>query len=284
MEPGEWSRKGLSRPSTSRRCRAGSTPISRTRDFTFNAMAVRVGGEDVHDPHGGRRDLEARRRPCRVRRQSSVTIRCGSCEPSGSRTSWAFGWTSSTESLLRASSSLVTRAGRRTRAGRAPAPVPDRLSPARRGRAARAAGWLARRSARGARRPGVSAGRRVRAAARRASRSHASCADTRPRFSVRVDPEDESPRAIHRFRRATEPWALDALAFLGATALTGAVERARRADPPEPLVRGDELDLAPGPEIGRILAIIDEERAAGTISTREEALELARSLAAREPP
>jgi hypothetical protein len=95
-------------------------------------------------------------------------------------------------------------------------------------------------------------------------------------------PEDESPRAIHRFRRATEPWALDALAFLGATALTGPVERARREDPPEPLLRGDELDLAPGPEIGRILAIIDEERAAGTISTRDEALELARSLVGRE--
>ena len=48
---------------------------------------------------------------------------------------------------------------------------------------------------------------------------------------------------------------------------------------PEPLVRGDELGLPPGPEIGRILAVIDEERATGTISTREEALALARSLA-----
>jgi hypothetical protein len=43
-------------------------------------------------------------------------------------------------------------------------------------------------------------------------------------------------------------------------------------------VRGDELGLPPGPEIGRILAIIDEERATGTVSTREEALALARSL------
>jgi hypothetical protein len=41
-------------------------------------------------------------------------------------------------------------------------------------------------------------------------------------------------------------------------------------------VRGDELGLSPGPEIGRILALIEEERAAGTISTREEALALAR--------
>src|SRR5439155_23711413 len=28
-------------------------------------------------------------------------------------------------------------------------------------------------------------------------------------------PEDSSPRSIHRFRRATEPWALDALVFAG---------------------------------------------------------------------
>jgi hypothetical protein len=56
------------------------------------------------------------------------------------------------------------------------------------------------------------------------------------------------------------------------------VEEARRNEPPEPLVRGDELGLPPSPEIGRILALIDEERAAGTISTREEALALSRRL------
>ena len=63
--------------------------------------------------------------------------------------------------------------------------------------------------------------------------------------------------------------------------LVGVVEAARLADPPAPLVRGDELGLEPGPEIGRILAVIDEERAAGTISTREEALALARGLMPR---
>ena len=92
-------------------------------------------------------------------------------------------------------------------------------------------------------------------------------------------PEDPSPRAIHRFRRQTEPWALDALAYVGATELVDLVEAARSEDPPAPLVRGDELGLEPGPEIGRILAVIDEERAAGTIATREDALELARALA-----
>ena len=90
-------------------------------------------------------------------------------------------------------------------------------------------------------------------------------------------PADGSVRAIHRFRRATEPWALDALALLGAPSEWGAaVERARAAEPAEPLLRGDDLDLPPGPEIGRILALIDEERAAGTITTRDEALAFAR--------
>ena len=41
-------------------------------------------------------------------------------------------------------------------------------------------------------------------------------------------------------------------------------------------MRGDELGLPPGPEIGRLLELIEEERAAGTISTRAEALELVR--------
>ena len=89
-------------------------------------------------------------------------------------------------------------------------------------------------------------------------------------------PADGSARAIHRFRRATEPWALEALAFLGASELAPAVEAARAADPDEPLLRGDELGLPPGPEIGRLLAAVEEERAAGIISTREQALELVR--------
>lgn len=90
-------------------------------------------------------------------------------------------------------------------------------------------------------------------------------------------PPDLSPRSVHRFRRQTEPWALDAVAFLGGDAeLAEAVEHARANEPDGPLVRGDELGLPPGPEIGRLLAMIEEERAAGTIATREDALELAR--------
>jgi tRNA nucleotidyltransferase/poly(A) polymerase len=89
-------------------------------------------------------------------------------------------------------------------------------------------------------------------------------------------PEDASPRAVHRFRRGTEPWALEALAFHGRNDLAAAVREARDRDPAEPLVRGDELGLPPGPEIGRLLELIEEERAVGTITTREEALDYVR--------
>ena len=94
-------------------------------------------------------------------------------------------------------------------------------------------------------------------------------------------PPDGSPRSLYRFRRTTEPWATDALAFVGRPELIPAVEKARSNDPADTLVRGNELGLPPGPEVGRLLERIAEERAAGTISTREEALELARREALR---
>jgi hypothetical protein len=89
-------------------------------------------------------------------------------------------------------------------------------------------------------------------------------------------PADASPRAIHRFRRETEPWAVEALAFLDADEFRDAVAEARAAEPKKPLVRGGELGIPPGPEVGRLLDEIAEERAAGTITTKEEALEYAR--------
>jgi tRNA nucleotidyltransferase/poly(A) polymerase len=95
-------------------------------------------------------------------------------------------------------------------------------------------------------------------------------------------PLDLSPRALHRFRRATEPWATDAARLHGGSdELLEAVQTARASDPAGPLLRGDELGLPPGPEIGRLLALVAEERAAGTISTRDEALELVRRETAR---
>jgi hypothetical protein len=89
-------------------------------------------------------------------------------------------------------------------------------------------------------------------------------------------PADGSPRSIHRFRRATEPWALEALSFVHAPELADTVLAARAREPAEPLLRGDELGIVPGPQIARMLEEVAEERAAGTISTREEAVELVR--------
>jgi Poly A polymerase head domain len=95
-------------------------------------------------------------------------------------------------------------------------------------------------------------------------------------------PADSSPRAIHRFRRATEPWALEVLAYLRAGEYADAVREARERESAEPLLRGDELGLDPGPEIGRLLERVKEERAAGTIATKEEALALVREEQQRQ--
>ena len=251
-----------------------------TRDFTFNAIAVHVRTGETHDPHDGRADLEAgviravsesvfHDDPLRLLRAVRFEDELG------------FRMDERTEALLLASAALVTEpAGERILAEL------ERLSPTgfRRldevGLLARLGGELDGRldalddpdfrlvvvfGGNLSRLPISNELKRYSAALRRARR-----------------PEDPSPRAIHRFRRDTEPWALDALAFVGAPELVGVVEAARHADPPAPLVRGDELGIDPGPAIGRILDVIDEERAAGTISTREEALALARELAAVE--
>ncbi|MFL5965511.1 MAG: hypothetical protein ACJ747_03050 [Gaiellaceae bacterium] len=87
---------------------------------------------------------------------------------------------------------------------------------------------------------------------------------------------DPSSRAIHRFRRTTDPWSRAALAYAGDARFERELEAALAEPADRPLVRGDELGLPPGPEIGRLLELIAEERAAGVISTREEALELVR--------
>jgi putative nucleotidyltransferase with HDIG domain len=55
-----------------------------------------------------------------------------------------------------------------------------------------------------------------------------------------------------------------------------------RERPPQPPLRGDdlarELDIAPGPEIGALLARLEEAAFAGEAPTREQALALARRL------
>lgn len=248
-----------------------------SRDFTFNAIALRVGTGEVRDPFRGRADLRQG-----VVRAVTDTV-----------------FVDDPLRLLRAvrfEDELGFRMDERTRlllegaAGLVALPAGERIL-----------AELARLSADGYRRldevglleplGGVLDGR-IDAVDDPDFRLVAVFGEGVTRFPVSNDlrrfaltllratvPEGPSPREIHRFRRATEPWALEALAFVGASELAGPVEASRRADPPEPLVRGDELGLEPGPEIGRILAAIDEERAAGTITSREEALALARSLA-----
>src|SRR3954447_22022924 len=57
---------------------------------------------------------------------------------------------------------------------------------------------------------------------------------------------------------------------------------APRAAPPAPLVRGDELaralGITPGPQLGALLAQLEEDRFAGQISTPAEAIRRAREL------
>jgi tRNA nucleotidyltransferase/poly(A) polymerase len=251
-----------------------------TRDFTFNAIAVNVHTSATHDPHEGRLDLEAGviravtesifvDDPLRLLRAVRFEDELG------------FRMDEATEARLRASAALVAQpAGERVLAEL------ERLSAAgyRRldelGLLDPLGGTLDERldalddpdfrlvvvfGSNLGRLPISNELKRYAAALRRAE-----C------------PDDPSPRSIHRFRRATEPWAIHALAYVGAPELGGVVEAARRSEPTSPLVRGDELGLAPGPAIGRILDAIEEERAAGTISTREEALALAGELASRE--
>jgi Poly A polymerase head domain len=250
-----------------------------TRDFGLNAIAIAVGGGEELDPYGGRADVAARAiravsdsvftdDPLRLLRAVRLEDELG------------FRMDERTERLVRESARLVVE------------PAGERIL-----------AELLRCSADGYRRlaelsllaplGGSTEGpldaidtrefRLVAAlgiSAERLPISNALRRYARAVLQARA-PEDASARAVHRFRRRTEPWALEALAFVRASEHAAAIVAARRADPAEPLVRGDELPVAPGPERGRILEVIEEERAAGTISTRDEALALARRLAER---
>ena len=115
-----------------------------------------------------------------------------------------------------------------------------------------------------------------------------------------------SPRVVHRYLRTCDPVEVDVtvlsvadrLATRGrgsdaaiaahlevARELLGAALRWRAGDRPPPLVRGDELaaelGIRPGPDVGRLLAALEEDQYAGEVSTREEAVARARELLAR---
>jgi poly(A) polymerase len=114
------------------------------------------------------------------------------------------------------------------------------------------------------------------------------------------------PRRVHEYLRATEPVAADVTLLTVADRLSArgggpfATEEAieahlalaremlaaaldwRRDGPPEPLVRGGdlavELGIAPGAELGELLAELEAAQYAGEIGSREEAIERARRL------
>jgi tRNA nucleotidyltransferase/poly(A) polymerase len=250
-----------------------------TRDFTINAIAERIGATDVVDPYAGREALARRSLravsetifaddPLRLLRAVRLEDELG------------FRLDEPSEELLKAHAELADR------------PSGERIL-----------AELRRLSPDGFRRLdelGMLAllGGSVAGFERRAASGHPDYdlvlvfGEKLARFPISNEtrrfaqtllraesPTNGSPRAIHRFRRATEPWALEALAYLGATQFRDAVLEARASEPKKPLVRGSELGIPPGPEVGRLLEEIAEERAAGTITTKEEALEYARRSA-----
>jgi tRNA nucleotidyltransferase/poly(A) polymerase len=245
-----------------------------TRDFSINAIAVPLAGGEPIDPHDGRGDLERRvvraispqvfdDDPLRLLRAVRLEDELG------------FRLDPDTETLVRARAALTARpAGER---------ILDELRRL-------SAGGLERLAELGLLEPlGGTLSPRLRAfdspwfrlaVTFREQLRQLPISNELRRFTgtlLRAEtPADGSPRAIYRFRRATEPWALEALAFLGDEEHGDAVRVARRSQPARPLLRGDELGVPEGPEVGRLLELVAEERAAGTISTREEALELVR--------
>jgi len=111
-----------------------------------------------------------------------------------------------------------------------------------------------------------------------------------------------SRRAVWRYLKATDPYAADVTVFtvadrlatrgknarpaiaahleLAREMLGPALER-RSAPKPEPIVRGDELSRelgVRGRQVGRLLEELEEAQYAGEIRTREDAINLARSL------
>ena len=248
-----------------------------TRDFSINAIAEPVGGGEAVDPFDGRGDLAGRRLRAvkdSVFSDDPLRLLRG---PRFEDELAGFRLVHETEDLIRRDADLVA------------APSKERIL-----------GELRRLSADGFRRlEELGLLQRLGGSLDRARRAGAGghqdydlvvflgenvltlpISNETRRFArtlLRAErPDDDSPRAIHRFRSATEPWALETLAFLGARELEPVIVEARTGDPKQPLLRGGDLEIPPGPEVGRLLEEIAEERAAGTITTKEEALEYAR--------
>ena len=252
----------------------------RTRDFTVNAIARPLGSREHVDPLGGRADLDARvlravsdtvftDDPLRLLRAARLEDELGFrldpateelvrrdaalvTRPAGERILGelvrlsADGWRRLEElGLLGPLGGSLERLGRR-RAGR-PSGLPPRRLPGRGG--ARAAGLERDAPLR-------------RAPARRDS--------ARGRLAARDPPVPPRDRAVGA-RGARVPRRGNARGRRARRARA----RPRRAAPARATSSGSRT----GPEVGRLLDAVEEERAAGTISTREEALELVARLA-----
>ncbi len=249
-----------------------------TRDFTINAVAERAGSDETVDPFEGYADLEGRHlRAVKESVFQDDPLRLLRGPRLEDELPFGFRLVPETEALIRRDAELVTRPSKERILGEL-----RRLS----------ADGFKRLDELGLLRP---LGGSLDGLASSGAGDHSDydlvvvfgenllklpISNETRRFArtlLRVEPPaNDSPRAIHRFRRATEPWALEALAFLGAREFERAVAESRKSDPNKPLVRGSELGIPPGPEVGRLLDEIAEERAAGTITTKEEALEYAR--------
>ncbi|HEY7932361.1 MAG TPA: HDIG domain-containing metalloprotein [Solirubrobacteraceae bacterium] len=117
------------------------------------------------------------------------------------------------------------------------------------------------------------------------------------------EPQPLSRSAVYRYLRACEPVEVDVTLLSVADRLATRGDRAeesidahmrlagellhdaldwRTQGPPQALLPGDELirqvGLAPGPQVGEILEALREARYTGEITSREQALSLARSL------
>ncbi len=217
------------------------------RDFTINAIAVPVRGGGAIDPFGGREDLEARRLravsdevfvddPLRllraVRLEEELDLRL----------------VPATEALVRRDAPLAARpAGERILAEllRISANGYRRLAELE------LLAGLGGSTERLARLGGTSSPELLLVAALGEAVFRLPISNELRRFATALltarRPKDASRREIHRFRRTTEPWALEALSYLGLSELSAAVEAARAADPPELLLRGDELGCRAGP-------------------------------------
>ena len=274
--PAEWcfSCPSATAPGGSRRRTAAP---STSRCFAARSRTISPDGTSPSTPSRGR-SREATRstrtaavttwplvRSGRSPAPSSPTTHSGCCVQCGSKTSSG---SASTRKPRLSSSGSVARRGvcRRAHPRGAPAALPGRVPAPGGARPARAA---RRRRAPLARADPADLPPRLLVAAlgrsveRLPSRTDAARADP----SRRERPARTGARSIHRFRRRTEPWALAALAFLGRDDLADAVLAARAAEPSRAAASrgGVELGVQAGPEVGRLLELVAEERAVGTI-------------------